>query len=310
MAAKKYLLDLPLIRAELDRRRWLRKQLADASTVGSRTLTTIFNGHAVTYDVASLLARALGCSVFALTEKHLHVGSTWLDVPDLDAAHERLLIEALQHDMHGRHAQAAKLCRRILRELPDLDDERRTFVRLKMAIFMDNGGDHVGALALLEAMVRDDSLRSCVPGRLFFWAEYHRALCFRRLRRLNEAESAFLVLLKDAMPHALACVKHQLGVVYLKSAKKEGPALVRAIRYLRASRDIWQRAGNHREGFSLRRLAEADRVRGLPAKAVEWHARALAVFAVHGCARYVEETVAALVQLARRNFNGRDRGRA
>jgi tetratricopeptide (TPR) repeat protein len=302
MAHKKYFLDLSLIRAEIDQRHWNQKQLAGEARVALRSVTSLFKGNAVTYAVAGNLARALNLSVFALTEKHLHVGAGWLDVPDLGVTHERLLIEALQKDMRGLHAEAARLCRRILRELPDLDDERRTFVRVKLATIIDNGGRHAEALALLETILNDASLASRVPARVLFWAGYHRALSLRRLRRLDEAKKAFQTLLAKDNQHAVASINHQLGVVYLELAKQGKSTLDEALSCLQKSREIWQRVGNHREGFSLRRLAEASALHGKLAKAVELYANAIAVFAFHQCARYVEQSVEELLQLARRSF--------
>ncbi len=84
---------------------------------------------------------------------------------------------------------------------------------------------------------------------------------------------------------------HQLGALYQEKSKGQpGPLTNEAIKYLMESRNHWQARRNHREGFSLRRLARIHASLGRYVESLRYFIDAIEVFARCRCRRYVEQT--------------------
>jgi tetratricopeptide (TPR) repeat protein len=291
MGVRKVLLNGQKVWA-LRRKRWKNRQgFAAMCGVSERELADIENEkRAVSMRTGKKVADALGTDVDSLKERQVWGDElAYVELSDLAASHRTQITRARVCDMAGDQRGAIFICNRILRASDQNNSASRAAVLILLATFLDNAGRHQEALDRLNP--HGDPWTERLPKRLVNWAAYHRAIAHRRLGHFDNAERELRPLLVDPTGELWAAAKHQLGVVHQeRSRDKKGSLLDQALKHFLESRRCWQEEHNHREGFSLRRMAQSYAQMGDLAGSIRCFVDAIEVFARCRCKRYVTET--------------------
>lgn len=291
MATVKILLNGRKVRA-LRRKRWKnRKGFAAVCEVSERELADIENEtRAISTGTAKKVSRALGTNIDSLKKHDVYRdGLAYVELCGVRDNHRIQLARARDCDMAGNHRDAIFICSRILRTIDRHEFAIRAAILILLATFLDNAGRHKEALDRLDS--NRDPWTERVPKRLVNWAAYHRAIAHRRLGQFERAERELRPLLVDPTGEHWAAAKHQLGVIYQeRSSGKEGNLIDQALEHFLESQLCWQKERNHREGFSLRRMAQSYAQKGALAKSIRCFIDAIEVFTRCRCRRYVAET--------------------
>jgi len=183
---------------------------------------------------------------------------------------------------------AILLCEKARKKLDPSDLRSGVTIQIKIAVIYSHTGEHRKSIELLNQLLVSFEGKPDAPIDLLKWAQYHRAIPLRRLKEFHAAENTLQPLLKDAEGELLLAARHQLGVVrcheFLKTKDKNLFEQARSL--INESRIEWRRQGNHREGFSWRRLGQLYAVQGNLRAANHCFLRASAIFELHGCKRH------------------------
>jgi transcriptional regulator with XRE-family HTH domain len=211
-------------------------------------------------------------------------------LPGLTAGDQEALDTARECDMAKNYKAAVRIAQRLLaprRRKTALQPERQMAIRVRLATFLDNAGEHNAAIDCLSAPV----WQLCSDPKLARNRSYHIAIARRRLRQWDLAETELRPLVNDKAGLLWAGAMHQLGALYLeRNGDIDGPLLDQAMDCFQKSRERWQTERNHREGFSLRRLGQIHAIRQFYPEAIRCFVAAVEVFARCRCRRYVDET--------------------
>ena len=282
-------------------RDWNRKRRPEetARGISVRTINIIEQNHrAVKQEIARMLGEALGVDWKTLIASVVYQrGLSYLPLEGVRKEIRDGVKRAIQLSMYGDPRKAAECIAKLRRDLPALTANENATLIVKEASFRDESGEHLEAYRLLDAL-RKSADFDALPASTRNWAIYHAAIALRRLNRLDEALSTLEPLLIDKGDATWAAAMHQRGVVFLLKAKNgDASAIVEARNALETSRERWRHERNHREGFSLRRLAEVCVLEGRIAEAALCLFDAGAIFSASGCHRDLAQTREQLRQL-------------
>ena len=269
------ILDGARVRELRKKRGWDQVQLAETSGLSSRTIRNVEASRPVSLATAELVAEALEVPV---SELQCALLPSWQSVPSLgDEVAEGRLREARRAAMEGKHDKAVTKIEEVLAAKEhQLAPAVRLELRLMAAVMLDEGGRQPEALDVIGDILADLGRTSDVPPELPHWVEHHRGIALRRGGRLSEAREVFegvIARARDLPRIFLPSAWHQLGVVELEAARgasgEERAARVeRAIECLETADAGWLKTpsgahlpGEHRRGFTQRRLAEGPRPR-------------------------------------------------
>ncbi len=241
----------------------------------------------VSEAVAYRIARVLDVPLEVIMKHRVYPDSPEVDISDV-GKHQKALDRAQAEDMAGKHGNAITICHRVLGRLGKGETVSRAVVTIRLATFLDNAGRQQQAIDYLQW--NNQAWAADIPKRLKQWAAYHRAIAYRRLKQWDAAERELRSLLKDVRATHWAAAQHQLGVICLERSQGHEDSLTQALAYFEESRTCWQQEQNHREGFSLRRIAQVQALRKDYPDAIRCFMRAVEVFTRCKCYRYVAQT--------------------
>ena len=291
---KYYELDPQEIREILQTREWKITRLVKESGLSLRSIRKIVSRkkhrRCRVFEYTALkVANTLGIPLSRILARTLYLcGGSWLGYENIHGRASELFKEALRNDMAGNHFDAIGLCEQALIKLDPDELRGRVTIQIKIAVIHSHTGKHRRSIELLDQLLASFEGKPDAPNDLLKWAQYHRAIPFRRLKEFHAAESTLQPLLQDAEGELLLATRHQLGVVrcheFLKTRNKDLFEQARSL--INESRIEWRRQGNHREGFSWRRLGQLYAVQGNLRAANHCFLRASGIFELHGCRRH------------------------
>lgn len=251
---------------------------------------TIIDGTAVSGPKAERLAKRLGVTVDWLVEGTCYMdGISSFSPAGLDKKTQRQMAKASDRDLRKEYAASIRICDNVLTRLKKVKGtpwNHLAYVRLRKAVTIDNSGDHSTALELFEELLAEPHPSDATSQRLAFLMGYHRGLTLRRLGRLDDAEGQLAGLPGTGIyKQWRAGVNHQLGAVCQQRGN-----LSEALSHLKEAQKYWQNEHNHREGFSLRRIAHIHALNGDYAASAKCFFEAAVVFGLSRAHRYVEVT--------------------
>jgi tetratricopeptide (TPR) repeat protein len=227
-----------------------------------------------------------------------------------------ILREGAVADMSNDFATARARFEEALQTVPSGDLDGKAHIIIRCATALDNNRNSVEALSLLRPLLEEKQWHVLQP-KIVKWLKYHVALAHRRIAEsleinddvvtgnLDTADVLFKEVESTGETGQRIAATHQLGcVLWVRAAKayavrERTTLLEKAQGCFRQAAKKWQAAGNFREGYALRRLAEIAESQGEHVRAHNLLLDALEVFVRHDCYRYRDEVRRHLDRLVR-----------
>jgi tetratricopeptide (TPR) repeat protein len=225
----------------------------------------------------------------------------WQELPP-GLIHIAEIVQSLANDMLGRHVEAASMADRVLAAVGDTDVLWRTrfFVTFKKASFLSNGGAHLQALELIDALLAEPAAKSKRGTHLYAWCLHHKTVILRRLERYDDALK-LIARLKTRPLHKWGAT-HQEAVINFDLGQRTGDEsrveLARlGFEQVRAALGRDPQTADHRSGLASLRLGQLLAEQGATREALDCLLESHKIFAARSSWRYLDASKLELVRM-------------
>jgi 8-oxo-dGTP pyrophosphatase MutT (NUDIX family)/tetratricopeptide (TPR) repeat protein len=188
------------------------------------------------------------------------------------------------HDKENDNLKAERVLRKMLETLNPEDRANYTVACVKLADVLDHADRPADALQILEEFISLTDAEK-LYGRGYVWANYHKGICLRRVKRYDEARAVLERLHKAGDGGIAIASLHQLAIIDIEQgnfAEAEKKLMV-----CKSERD--KDEFNHRRAYEYRRLGQVYALTERRDEARAAFDEALAISARCADWRYVKE---------------------
>lgn len=187
------------------------------------------------------------------------------------------------HDMENRFAQAERIFRRMLSLTDPSNAAAYSTALVRLATVLDHQNNLDEALQVLEPITTPDAAQRY--GYNYWWAQYHRGIFMRRLRRYTDAQGVLDCLRREQAGKSMAiAATHQLAVIDLESGHFPEAEEKLSLCIKERSKNEW----NHRLAHDYRRRGQVYAFTDRITKAQKDFDQAKAIATRWGDKRYID----------------------